>query len=339
LNQKTLEQKSFLERFGAAMFIVIASSAFAVGSPLARFARPAHPLLLAFGRVAIASAVLFALDAPGVVRHARALPRKTLRTIAVCGALLGVHFALFQAGLDATSVPAAVSLVSLEPLSVIVCAFLVHGVRPTRREQIGVGLATLGALIVSRAAGSGEHKLFGDLLVLAAGFLYGFYVAAARSIQDALPPRQAATLIYAVAAIVLAAILPFVHAWTGVTSLPLRSFAVIGVIALVPTIIGHTAVQAASRKLPPAIVALACPGETLGGLVIGAILLGAKPMGLELAGAAVILAGVLVAILAPGAEPKATEARGEESVDGRAALGTAAASAPAVLDEGAPPKA
>src|SRR4051812_15248125 len=106
----------------AITFVALASTAFAVSSPIARFARPAHPLLVAFGRVALASLVLFAIDMPGMWRHWRDMTGATRWRIFICGVLLGVHFALFQAGLDATSIPAAVSLVSLEPVGVVFAA-------------------------------------------------------------------------------------------------------------------------------------------------------------------------------------------------------------------------
>jgi drug/metabolite transporter (DMT)-like permease len=301
-----LEDQRSPGRGSAALFVALAGAAFAVSGPLARVARPAHPLFVAFGRVALASMLLFALDPRGVIGSVRALSRPQRLRILACGALLGVHFALFLVGLDRTSLPAAISLVSLEPLSVVVCAFLVHGVRPTRGEQAGVLLATAGATVVAQAAGTGDHKLGGDLLVLGSVSLYGLYVATARSLRDAMPPRQAGAVIYAVAAAVVALVLPFMGALDGVTTLPLRSFVCVVALAVIPTVLGHTAVQAAARHLSPAIVALVSPGETLGGLLIGAALLGSVPTRTELLGAAVILAGVTLAILGPvGADARA----------------------------------
>ncbi|WP_338046531.1 DMT family transporter [Polyangium spumosum] len=307
-------------RARAAFIVALASLSFAVSSPMAMVARPAHPLFLAFGRVLLASILLFAFDPAGVVRHARAVTPAVRLRIVACGVLLGAHFALFQVGLFQTSLPAAVSLVSLEPLSVVVCAFLVHGVRPTRREQIGVLLATAGAVVIGQAAGAGDHRLSGDLFVLGAVSLYGLYVAAARAIKDALPARHAGSLIYGVAAITIFVVLPPLGALDGVTQLPARSFVALVVIAVVPTIIGHTSVQAAARTLPPAIVALVSPGETLGSIVIGALFLGLLPTGLELVGGAVILAGVLVAILGP--EGRTDAPRAAEDPDARRATGT-----------------
>jgi drug/metabolite transporter (DMT)-like permease len=283
----------------AIAFVALASAAFAVSSPIARFARPAHALFVAFGRVALASLILFALDAPGVIRHFRNLNRATRLRIFICGALLGAHFALFQAGLDATSLPAAVSLVSLEPVGVVFAALVFFRELPSRREQVGVVLATIGAAVIAFAAGSGEHKLAGDLLVLGSVALFGFYVAAARSIKDALPPQHAGSMIYAVAAFVILLILPYAGAFSNIPELPMRSFLAIAGIAIIPTIIGHTSVQAAARWLPPAIVSLVSPGETLGGLLVAAIFLHEIPKPQECVGAALILSGVLFAIFGP----------------------------------------
>ena len=290
----------------AIAFVALASASFAVSSPIARSARPAHPLFIAFGRVALASLVLFLIDIAGVWRYWREMTNATRWRIFLCGALLGVHFALFQAGLNATSLPAAVSLVSLEPVGVVFAALIFFREKPSRREQIGVALATAGAAVIAFAAGTGEHKLFGDLLVLGSVALFGFYVAAARAIRNALPPQHAGSMIYAVAAWSILLVLPFFGAFSNVTELPGHSFLAIAGVALIPTIIGHTSVQAAARTLPPAIVSLVSPDETLGGLLVAAVFLHEIPKPLECVGAALILSGVLFAIFGPTPQSSST---------------------------------
>ncbi len=288
-------------RASAALFVVFAGAAFASASPLARWARPEHPLLIAFGRLAVAAVVLTALENRAVVAAVRGLGARQRWTVLLAGALLGAHFACFLWGLDHTSLPAAVSLVSLEPLSVVVCAWALLGVSPSRPEQIGVALATVGAVVVARGAGIGDHRLEGDLVVIAAVVLFGLYLAVARALKDALPARSYAALVYTSAAVVVAALLPAVPAAFNDPARPLPTHSLVAIVALglVPTVLGHTAVQTASRTLPPAIVALACPGETLGGIAIGAALLGAVPTPNELIGAAIIVAGSALAIVAP----------------------------------------
>jgi drug/metabolite transporter (DMT)-like permease len=287
------------------MFVLFASAAFCTSGPLARYARPLHPMMVAFGRVALAAVILIALDLPGT---ARAFARLTLRqraTVFAAGALLAVHFGLFLWGLDETSLPAAVSLVSLEPLSVVVCTWALFGIRPSRREQVGLVLATGGALLVARGAGTGDHRLLGDLLVLGAVVLFGLYVSVARAMRDALPARSYAALVYASASIVLAAALPFIPgAGDAAFPPPLRASLAVIALAVIPTVIGHTAVQTAARTLPPATVALVSPGETLGGIALGAALHGAIPTPIEIAGALIILVGTTIAILGSGDRPE-----------------------------------
>lgn len=286
-------------RLAAAGFVLLASCAFATAGPLARAARPADPLFVAAARVVIAAACLALLDPRGVVRDLRGLPRRTLGKVFLVGALLGAHFALFLCGLDRTTLAAGISLVSLEPLSVVVWAWVLFRERPSRAEQVGVLLATAGAVVVAQGAGQGEHRIVGDVLVIGSVALFGLYVAGARALKDALPARTYAAAVYACAAIALCVALPFLPAAEGTTRMPPSGswIAILGV-ALIPTLIGHTSVQTAARSLPPATVALVSPGETLGGVVIGIALMGERPKGVEIAGAAIILAGALIAILA-----------------------------------------
>jgi drug/metabolite transporter (DMT)-like permease len=281
----------------AILFVLFASAAFATSSPLARAARPTHPLVVGAARCALAACVLVALDARGIASRVARLSTRSLAAVLGVGVLLAAHFGLFLWGLDTTSLPAAVSLVSLEPLSVLLCAWAFHGLRPTRVEQIGVVTATAGALLVARGAGSGEHRLLGDLVVFAAVLLYGAYVELARGLKDVLPPRDYAALVYASAAITLALAAAIAVPSREVALPGTRSLLAIVALALIPTVLGHTAVQTAARRLPPSIVALVSPGETLGGVAIGAAFLGAIPSTDEILGAVVIVAGATIAVL------------------------------------------
>jgi len=280
-----------------ALLVGIASLAFSTSSPLARLARPAHPMLIACGRVALAALLLGAIGHAGLFASVRALTNGQRLRVALAGMLLGAHFACYQWGLDLTSLPAAVSLVSLEPLAVVLTAWALFRIRPTRLEHLGVFLATIGAVIVGRGAGHGEHRLEGDVLVLAAVVLFGFYVASARSLREALPARHYAPLVYAVAAVSLAISLPFLPTSDASTlHPPLATWAFIALIAAIPTGIGHTAIQTAARNHAPSLVALSSPGETVGSIVIGAAMLGAAPSLIEALGSVVILAGAIAAI-------------------------------------------
>lgn len=303
---------------GAALFVILASLAFSTSGPLARLARPIPPLTVAFARVAIAGSLLLLLDLPSAARSIAAMTARQRATVFGAGAILAVHFALFLAGLDRTSLPAAISLISLEPAAVVICAWALFGLRPSRIEQIGLVMATGGALLISSTAGVGSHRLDGDLMVVGAVVLYGLYVCVARALRDALPGRTYAALVYVAAALTLGVALPFTPGALDVlgSASPPPSRAILAVLGLafIPTIIGHTAVQLAARRLSPSIVALVPAGETVGGIALSAALLGAIPTSIEIMGALIILAGTTTAIV--GADRSASTARSKTSDEG-----------------------
>jgi len=273
--------------------VLIAALAFATASPLAKSARGVAPLAIASGRCAVAAVAIAAALPAATASAVRSLAPAHRVALPVVGVVLAAHFGLFLAGLATTSLPAAVALVSLEPLAVVLAAWMAFGLRPTRAEAAGVVVASAGAVIVASGAGAGEHRLGGDLLVLGAVVLYGAYVAAARGLRDAMPVMPYAACVYGVAAVALA---PLAFATQG-RGAPAASWLYVVALGLVPTLVGHTLVQRAARSVSPAIVALTSPGETIGSITIGAIALGTWPSAREGAGAALVVAGASIAVV------------------------------------------
>lgn len=273
--------------------VALAACAFATASPIAKGIEGLSFAGIGAGRCAVAAVLLVAV-APGATWSAvRALDGRRRAGLAGAGLLLAAHFALFLGGLLATSLPAAAALLALEPPAVVLAAWIAFGVRPTGRELAGIALATAGAAVVSRGAGSGEHRVLGDALVLGAVVLYGAYVAFARGLRDAMPTRAYAASVYTVAAVALAPLAVVFDAHGG----PLPASTWIGVAALgvVPTLLGHTLVQRAARHVSPTLVALASPGESVGSILIGTAM-GHAPTPVEWIGAAIIVAGACVTV-------------------------------------------
>ena len=289
-------------RRGGLLIVLGASAAFATSAPLSKFVSSVDPIVIALVRVSVATLVLGALDLRAFARAVFGLDRRTATLAAAAGVLLGAHFALFQWGLAETSLPAAVSLVALEPLSVVLAAWLFFRIRPGRLEAMGILIATAGALLLGLQADSGAsaHSLRGDLLVLGAVSLFGVYVCAAKAVGPALKALHFAPLVYFFATITLAL-------WVGVApgselprldSLATSSIIGLGALALIPTVIGHTLVQYGARRLRPSVLALVCPGETLGSTALASIALGIVPTAIEAVGGLIILVGAVLAALA-----------------------------------------
>lgn len=304
------------------LLVLVASLAFGTSAPLARLAQPADPFLIVFVRLALAGAVLALSDLRGLIPAIRTVRNEDARHVLLAGTALALHFGCFTWGLFHTSLAAAVSLVALEPLAVVVAFWAMHGKKPSREEQRGLILAVGGTLVFAFESNVGEHSLPGDIAVFAAVLLYGVYVSAMGKVYH-LGVRHAAVVVYGSAALLMALAVWFVRPWTGPAwPLPATSWAAMVGLGLVPTICGHTLVQLAARRLPPATVGLVSPGETLFALLIGIAVLGLWPQPHELVGCAMILAGIIIALRSHGARPRFVEASPARPADaGRESAG------------------
>ncbi|MCS6898605.1 MAG: DMT family transporter [Myxococcales bacterium] len=291
---------------GKAVLVVGAAAlCFSTSGPLARVAAPAHPLLIAAGRTVLAALLLLLWSPRSTVRAVAALPHATLGKVLGVGLLLAAHFGFFLVGLSATSFAAAVTLVSLEPVAVVLVAWAAFSARPSWGEGLGVALATMGALVTA-TSGSSEHRLLGDLLVVIAVALYGLYVAAARGLAKALSPRPYAAAVYGAAGVSLGLVCGGLALGGHSFSVSNGSMAAILALAVIPTLGGHTLVQWSARHVPASLVALVSPGETVGSLLIGAVLLGQPPSAHEGAGAMLVLAGVVCTVAASSGQAPAS---------------------------------
>ena len=281
----------------------VATLAFALSAPIARAAVGIPPVAIGAGRCAVGALAIVLLTPRLTTGAFRVLPTKSRVSLVLAGCLLAAHFALFLGGLARTSLPSAVALVSLEPVAVVGAAWIAFGVRPTRREAVGILIATLGAAVVARDAGEGESTVLGDVMVIGAVVLYGAYVTAARGLKEILPVLPYAAGVYGVACL---ALLPF--AIVAASRLPAPPFESVGwviALGLVATLIGHTLVMRASRHVAPSTVALVSPGETVGSIAIGALAQGAWPTNNEWLGVALVVTGATLAVTGSLATPAA----------------------------------
>ena len=257
-----------------------------------RLAAPVDPLLASALRLGLSSLVL----APWV-RGGSTSP-EARRAGWLCGALYAVHFGAWVASLDLTSVAASVTLVTCTPLLLAGLGWLRGKDRPSTRHTLGALLAVGGAAIVGGSdllAGG----IAGDLLALLGAAAMAGYLAVARELGAALDPLALTARSARIAAVLLALV---VLARQPFAPVALPSFEGLGWIvlsALVPQVIGHTALTYALRGATPTEVGLATALEPVLSTLLAWLWLSEAPAGLVLVGCGVTLVGVLV-----GAVPK-----------------------------------
>ena len=262
----------------------------------------APAIVIAASRLALASTPLVAVAGVEQLRRSGArgkqaspsrpgsMPRLAL--VALAGIFLALHFGFWVASVKQTSVVTTVVLVTTQPLFVALAAGRLLGERAGRDTWFGIALAAAGAAVmVGDDAGRGSETLLGDLYALLGAIFAAGYILIGRYLRASgegwLPY---VTRAYSVAALLLVAAVVLAGGSFGGYSA--RTYGFFVLLAAVPQLIGHTALNRSLGYLPAATVAVAILGEPVGATLLAAVFLDEVPTALQTAGALLVLAGV-----------------------------------------------
>jgi drug/metabolite transporter (DMT)-like permease len=285
--------------------------------------RPSAHLVLFIGVAAVSSAAVLIreADAPALVIAAyrlglAALPTGALALAAgrrqtsrhevwvwpmLAGAFLALHFGFWIASLQQTSVITSVVLVTTNPLFVGLASPLVLRERVSAATWAGIGIATVGAgLMAAEDLGEGLGTLAGDAYALLGAAFGACYLMIGRRVRPQVSWTGYVGVVYSVAAVLLvASVVVTREPFTGYST---KTFLMMGLLALVPQLVGHSAINWSLAYVPAALVAVAILGEAVGATILATIVLRETPSALEIAGALLVLTAVYVA-LRPGRLP------------------------------------
>ena len=221
----------------------------------------------------------------------RRLTRRELTSMAVIGLLLGAHFGFFFAAVKATSVATAVLLATCHPVFVAAVGAVVLGETLSRQAQRGMALALAGMLLLLGGdLLQDPGTLHGNGLALVSGLLAGAYYLGGRSLRQTVALADYALVVYAFSALALwSAVFAAGDAWQ---SLSQREYLLFGLMALVPTLLGHTLQNWALGYLPAFVVTVTLLAEPVGAGLLALAIFGEQPGWPELLGGAAVLAGI-----------------------------------------------
>ena len=221
----------------------------------------AHPVTLTFWRLALATVLLLPLawrDLPALKR----LSTKEGGLLIASGLLLAFHFFAWNGAVQRTTVANATILFALNPVLTATAAFFIFRERITRAMGLSILLGMAGVAVLS----GGDLSLAPDLIpgdalgLLCAGLFSGYFLLA-RRLREKVPTAAYVIAVYGTAALVglvgmFLLDLPLVD-YDG------RTWSCFVLLALVPTILGHTSFNAAIRYLGASRVATATLSEPL----------------------------------------------------------------------------
>jgi len=274
--------------------------AVSTGAIFARLA-DAPALVTAAYRVGLATLILLPFTLWKAGAELRGLSRRQVGLAGLSGLFLALHFALWIASLDYTSVANSVVLVNTVPLWVALLAPLVTSDRIGRRTVLSAVLCVGGAAAIgAEGASLGGDVLRGDMLAVGGAMAAAVYIVLGRKLRANVSLLAYVTICYGCAAVLLWLLVLILR-------LPVVGFstqtywAFIGM-AVISQVVGHTSYNWSLRWFSSSLVAVSLLGEPIGSSILAYFIFGEELTMVKLAGGGLILVGIYLAA-APKKKP------------------------------------
>jgi drug/metabolite transporter (DMT)-like permease len=261
---------------------------------LVRYAR-APALAIAFWRMALASLILLPFHLRARKDSAAPSGRPLWPFTLGAGLILALHFTCWIASIQLTTVASSLLLMSAQPLWAALLGLLFLREAVPRRGAAGMLLALLGIAAIAWSDRShGATNLLGDSLALLSGLAAAGYLTVGRHLRLRLPLATYLLSVYGASALFLGlgALLSGVP-FTGYDG---RTWAMLGLLALFPSALGHSLVNYALRHMESYRVSLSILVEPVVSSLLAALLFAEIPGLAFFPGALLIFAGVFLAM-------------------------------------------
>jgi len=255
----------------------------------------APALAIAFYRMGLSSIMLF----PVMFIHReklRNLDAKVIWLSLAAGFFLALHFAFWVQAFTYTSVASAVVFVATQPLFVTVMGLLFLGEKIKRLFILGLLLSVAGGFLIGWGdLTMGEPEAIrGNILALLGAIFVAIYFVLGSRVRATLGLLPYIFMAYSTAAIFL---LGFCFLWrVPLFGYSQATYGYFFLLALIPTIVGHSSLNWSLKYLPASFVALSILGEPVGATVFAFFILGEIPHYLTFFGGALILVGIYLAL-------------------------------------------
>ena len=262
------------------------------------------PFIIAGYRLALTCAMLLPVMVfTGGFSALRSFDRKEVLLIVLSGVALAFHFGLWITSLTLTLVATSVILVTSHPIFVAGVSHFVLKEQVKKMAAVGIAVAFSGVVLISISDYSvGGGKLLGDLLAFIGGLCAGIYFLSGRVARKSIALTPYAFSVYGLSALLLLVSAAILGNRVVVTST--HELTLFLLMAIIPTIGGHTMFNYALKKLPAHIVATGVLGEPVGASILAYFLLPQEVPGLWIIVGGVLVVGGLYVVLSRGVQPK-----------------------------------
>jgi drug/metabolite transporter (DMT)-like permease len=212
------------------------------------------------------------------------------------GLLLALHFATWISSLSFTSVASSIVLVSTTPIFAALIAHFFTRDKVSVHLWLAVALTFIGSIIITwEDFFRGKTAFWGDLLALAGAITGAGYLLIGRRARRSRDLLSYIFPLYFTAGSFL--FLTCLLTKTPLNGYPSSAWLYLLLLALVPTVLGHSSINWSLKYFHPAVVGVFLLAEPVISIILAYFILSEAPTAVKLLGCAVVISGIALGFI------------------------------------------
>jgi LPXTG-motif cell wall-anchored protein len=242
------------------------------------------------------ASIILAIPAHKKVRESlRILSRRQIVLLITSGVVLGLHFASWVTSLFYTTISNSTIIVATQPIWILLMEATILKEKIRLQSIIGMVVAVTGMVVISHGDFSlGGEYIIGDLLALAGAIFAALYMFIGRQLRARIDNLGYIFPVYSVAALTLIVI--SLGYGENMINFPLKTWLIFLLLALIPTLVGHSLYNWLLKFVPAHIVATTILGEPIGATILAIFFFSQIPGWATVVGGAMILSGIFIVL-------------------------------------------
>ena len=288
-----------IQRFEGIGLLLVGVIAISFAAPLFKLAAPTHPLVASAIRLSCAAIMwggVYGLQCWHTQRTPIRLTPRAIKYAAFCGLCYGLHFGSWVWSLGLTSVLTSATLVTTTPLMLGLIAMCTGRDLPSRTVVISGVVAAMGVSLFALEDLGEQGTIYGDVLALLGAAAMVPYLLLSRKLGHELMLVPFSLITTSVGASSL-----WMVSWCTLTTEQLTvsssdAFLALLGAALIPQMIGHSALTVSLKRFTPTEVGLATLIEPVGAATLAWLMIGEPTTWLGVLASLMILSAVVMAL-------------------------------------------
>ncbi len=227
------------------------------------------------------------------LRSVSSISRKDWGLLGLAGFFLALHFLLWMASLNYTSIASSTIILTLEPVFVMIGAYFAFKDKIGKLPLLGLALALAGAFVV----GSGDFRISGEAFKGDILSFTGMLAVVVNMLVAKVILRRVSSYLYSLIVFAIAFVcFAIYNAVLGINVIDYvpTEWLIFILLAIVPTVLGHMIFNWLLQFISPTTISMTVLAEPVGASLLGLMLFGEMLTTSQLIGGVLVIVGLLL---------------------------------------------